>query len=71
MNLEPKASWPDDYLAKNLYEIKRFIDENARLETVRGRDYDGLEAALGDLARHRSWSWKGAKKNEFRKSVAR
>jgi ATP-dependent exoDNAse (exonuclease V) beta subunit len=63
--LGAKASWPDDYLAKNLYEIKRLIDENARLETVRGRDYDGLEAALGDLARHRSWNWKGAKKTSF------
>jgi ATP-dependent helicase/nuclease subunit A len=60
-----KASWPDDYLAKNLCEIKRFIDENARLETVRGRDYDGLEASLGDLARKRSWAWKGAKKTSF------
>lgn len=63
--LGPKASWPDDYLAKNLCEIKHFIDENARLETVRGRDYDGLEASLGDLARKRSWGWKGAKKTRF------
>src|SRR5262245_10249006 len=55
--LGPKASWPDDYLAKNLGEIKCFTDENARLEKVRGRDYDGLEAVLGDLARHRSWGW--------------
>ena len=47
--LGPKASWLQDRLAQNLCEIKRFIDENARLETVRGRDYDGLEATLGDL----------------------
>jgi len=63
--LGPKASWLQDRLAQNLCEIKHFIDENARLETVRGRDYDGLEAALGDLARHRSWSYKGAKKTSF------
>ena len=63
--LGPKASWPQDRLAQNLCEIKRFVDENARLETVRGRDYDGLEAALRDLARHRSWAWKGAKKTSF------
>jgi ATP-dependent helicase/nuclease subunit A len=63
--LAPKASWPQDYLAQNLGHIKRFIDENARLETVRGRDYDGLEAVLPDLARHKSWKWKGAKRTTF------
>jgi ATP-dependent helicase/nuclease subunit A len=63
--LGPKASWLQDRLAQNLCEIKRFVDENARLETVRGRDYDGLEAALGDLARQRSWGYKGAKKTSF------
>jgi ATP-dependent exoDNAse (exonuclease V) beta subunit len=63
--LAAKASWPDDYLARNLIEIKRFTDENARLEAVRGRDYDGLETALADLARRRSWNWKGAKRTTF------
>ena len=61
----PQASWSDDYLAKNLCEIKRFVDENARLEMVRGRDYDGLEATLGDLGRYRSWTWKGGKRTTF------
>jgi ATP-dependent helicase/nuclease subunit A len=32
---------------------------------VRGRDYDGLEAVLPDLARHKSWKWKGAKRTTF------
>jgi ATP-dependent exoDNAse (exonuclease V) beta subunit len=63
--LAPKASWPQDYLAQNLGYIKRFADENARLETVRGRDYDGLEAAVADFARHKSWKWKGAKRTTF------
>jgi ATP-dependent exoDNAse (exonuclease V) beta subunit len=63
--LAPKASWPQDYLAQNLGHIKRFVDENARLEKVRGRDYDGLEAVLGDFARHKSWKWKGAKRTTF------
>ena len=63
--LGPQASWVQDYLAQNLGEIKRFIDENARLETVRGRDYDGLEAVLSDVARYRSWNWKGGKKTTF------
>ncbi len=56
--LGPQASWLDDYLAKNLCEIKHFIDENARLERLRGRDHDGLEAAFADLVRHKSWKWK-------------
>jgi ATP-dependent exoDNAse (exonuclease V) beta subunit len=60
-----KASWAGDRLAQNLCEIKRFIDENARLETVRGRDYDGLEAAFVGLARFRSWAYKGAKRTAF------
>jgi len=63
--LGAKASSLQDYLAKNLIEIKRFVDENAALETVRGRDYDGLEFALADLARRWSWGWKGSKKTTF------
>ncbi len=63
--LGPQASSPDDYLAANLSEIKRFIDENARLEAVRGRDYDGLEAILSELARYKSWAWKGRRTTSF------
>jgi ATP-dependent helicase/nuclease subunit A len=63
--LGPQASWAQDYLAQNLSDIKRFIDENAPLEAVRGRDYDGLEAVLSDVARYRSWNWKGGKKTTF------
>ena len=36
-----------------------------RVEAVRGRDYDGLEALLRDLARARSWSWKGAQRTRY------
>ena len=63
--LSPKASSTQDNLAQNLNEIKRFIDENARFEMVRGRDYDGLEFSLGDLARRWSWNRKGLKKTKF------
>jgi len=63
--LAAKSSWPDDYLARNFAVIKRFIDESTQLETVRGRDYDGLEAALRDLVREWSWRWKGAKRTHF------
>lgn len=31
---------PDDYLTRNLAEVARFVEETARIEAVRGRDYD-------------------------------
>ncbi len=64
-NLGPKASSAQDNLAQNLNEIRRFMEENARLEMVRGRDYDGLEFSLADLARRWSWNRKGLKKTTF------
>ena len=64
-NLGPKASSAQDNLAQNLNEIRRFIEETARLEMVRGRDYDGLEFSLADLARRWSWNRKGLKKTTF------
>lgn len=63
--LAAKSSWPEDYLARNLAEISRFVEERTRLEAVAGRDYDGLEADLRSLPRWRSWTWKGAKKTTF------
>jgi ATP-dependent exoDNAse (exonuclease V) beta subunit len=64
-SLASKSSWAEDYLTQNLAEISRFAEENARLEAVRGRDYDGLEALLRDFARARSWSWKGAQRTRY------
>jgi hypothetical protein len=64
-SLAGKSSWPDDYLSRNLTEIARFVEENERAEAVRGRDYDGLEALLRDLARARSWCWKGAQRTRY------
>jgi ATP-dependent exoDNAse (exonuclease V) beta subunit len=63
--LAAASSWPDDYLTRNLAEISRFVDETTRLEAVRDRDYDGLEADLRAVARWRSWTWKGAKKTTY------
>lgn len=60
-----RSSWPNDRLAQNLAEIGRFVKEARRLEAVRGRDHDGLEAALRDLTRLRSWRYKGAAKTTF------
>ncbi len=56
---------PEDWLRKALGAIARPIDEATRLETVRGRDYDALEAALLGLLRGASgrWRWKGRGEN--------
>jgi ATP-dependent helicase/nuclease subunit A len=63
------SSWPEDPLARNLAEIARFVREATRLEAVRGRDYDGLEAELRELARNRrrfrGWDHKGSPKTTF------
>lgn len=67
--LAPTSSWPDDPLARNLAEIALFVQEATRLEAVRGRDYDGLEAELRQLAtnrrRFKGWDYKGAAKTTF------
>ncbi len=51
----------EDWLGKAIAEIARPIDEATRLEAVRGRDYDALEAALLALLRGYDgrWRWKG------------
>ncbi|MGH7914163.1 MAG: UvrD-helicase domain-containing protein, partial [Candidatus Binataceae bacterium] len=51
----------EDWLGKALNEIAHPIDEATRLETVRGRDHDALEAALLALLRGYDgrWRWKG------------
>ena len=64
-DLAVTSSWNADNLTRNLAEIARFVEENTQLEAVRGRDYDGLEATLRDLARAKSWKWKGAPKTSF------
>jgi ATP-dependent helicase/nuclease subunit A len=67
--LGARLSWPDDPLGRNLAEIARFVREATRLEAVRGRDYDGLEAELRELARNRrrfsGWDYKGSPKTTF------
>ena len=50
---------PDDYLRHNLAELHRFVMDLDHREAVALRDYDGLEAALVELSRHRSWTYKG------------
>jgi ATP-dependent exoDNAse (exonuclease V) beta subunit len=65
--LAAASSWPDDYLTRNLKEISRFVGETTRLEAVRDRDYDGLEADFRAVARWRSWTWKGAQRTTYGK----
>jgi ATP-dependent helicase/nuclease subunit A len=50
---------PDDWLGKSLVEISRPVAEAIRLESVRKRDYDALEAVLLRLPSGRRWDWKG------------
>jgi ATP-dependent exoDNAse (exonuclease V) beta subunit len=60
-----ESSWANDLLTGNLAEIGSFIGETIRLEAGRGRDYDGLEAELRDLARRKSWEKRGNPKTTF------
>src|ERR1700687_2116 len=50
---------PDDWLGQGLGAIARPVREATRLEAVRGRDHDALEAVLVSLASGRRWDWKG------------
>jgi ATP-dependent helicase/nuclease subunit A len=58
-NLSARAMDPDDWAAKSLKEVERFVSELLRREAVRGRDHDGLEEELRGLARGKYWGWKG------------
>src|SRR5262245_40282343 len=52
-----ERSSSNDLLTRNLHEIARFVREVTRLEGVRDRDYDGVEADLRELARNRDIAW--------------
>jgi ATP-dependent helicase/nuclease subunit A len=60
--LSENAVEPDDWLAKGIATLVRWKEELDRRELLRGRDLDGLEAELRDLAneyRTRAWTYKG------------
>jgi ATP-dependent exoDNAse (exonuclease V) beta subunit len=71
--LAARAERGDDYLARNLAEIARFVEEARRLEAVRGRDQDGLEAGLRELARSRAvhWHWRGSPSRRYAADLPR
>jgi ATP-dependent helicase/nuclease subunit A len=50
---------PDDWLGKSLATLAKPIREATRLESVRDRDYDKLEAVLRNLSSGRHWGWRG------------
>jgi ATP-dependent exoDNAse (exonuclease V) beta subunit len=68
--LASQADDKTDWAAKSLAEIARVASEIARREEIRGRDYDGLEEELRELARPKFWGWKGRGK-WFTKGVSR
>ncbi len=71
--LAARAERDDDYLARNLAGIARFVEETRRLEAVRGRDDDGLEAALRAFARSRQagWHWRGSLRRRYAAELPR
>ena len=66
----PAPSRPDDWLAKCVLEVSRFVSELGRREAIRGRDEDGLEQELRDLAWGRRWTWRGSGR-EYAPGLAR
>jgi len=57
--LATKADNPEDWCATSLREIATWLDDLMRRENVRGRDEDGLEAALQALHGRNLWKWSG------------
>ncbi|MFS8070022.1 MAG: UvrD-helicase domain-containing protein, partial [Byssovorax sp.] len=57
--LAERAERPGDFLAQNLERIKSSLAELDRQSLVRGRDDDGLEAKLAEMAWWKEWKWKG------------
>src|SRR4051794_40908476 len=58
---------PDDWLAKGIATLVRWKEELDRREALGGRDHDGLEAELRDLAnenRMRGWRYTGRPRAE-------
>ncbi|WP_437288216.1 UvrD-helicase domain-containing protein [Sorangium sp. So ce406] len=62
-DLGAEADRDGDYLAQSLRNLDRYLAELRRREEVTGgRDHDGLEAELGELARWKEWRWRGSGK---------
>ena len=59
------------YLVEHLEKVARAMDEIARREAVRGRDYDGLESELRKLCKERSWNWQGGRSRDYGSGLLR
>jgi ATP-dependent helicase/nuclease subunit A len=60
--LAAKAADPEDWGAKSIAEVERFMADLRRREAIVGRDYDGVEQELHGIARGKGgkfWGWKG------------
>ena len=57
--LAARAERPDDFLARLLVKLDRWLAELDRRELVRPRDHDGLEAELEQIERWREWRFDG------------
>ncbi|HZJ70198.1 MAG TPA: UvrD-helicase domain-containing protein, partial [Planctomycetota bacterium] len=66
-----RAADDRDFLGRSLHAIASFVAEVARRERQSGRDYDGVEARLVELARERHWRWKGWVKRHEHERLAR
>jgi ATP-dependent exoDNAse (exonuclease V) beta subunit len=65
--LADRAVDPDDWLARGIATLGRWKEELDRRERLRGRDHDGLEAALaelGNIYRTRAWTYRGRPRAE-------
>lgn len=69
--LAARAEDAEDWLAKSYAEIARFVAEVRLQEAVRGRDHDGLEAALRAFARRPHWRWRGWARRRFGEGIER
>jgi ATP-dependent exoDNAse (exonuclease V) beta subunit len=61
-SLAAKAADPEDWGAKSIAEVERFMADLRRREAIVGRDYDGVEQELHGIARGKGgkfWNWKG------------
>ena len=66
-DLAARAVEPTDWLAQGIATLGRWKEELDRRERLRGRDHDGLEAELRDLAsayRTRAWTYRGRPRAE-------
>jgi ATP-dependent helicase/nuclease subunit A len=67
VQLDAQATDQDDWLAKGIAALARWKQELDRLERLRGRDHDSLEAGLRLFAnpnRTRAWTWRGSPRRQ-------